>query len=55
MLLDVDGSLSIELKPTIGLEYLTKFLIPNEYHCNQNPHAYAHSNQIFQFDLPFGF
>jgi hypothetical protein len=29
-------------------------LIPYEHHHNQNPHAYAHSNQMFQSNLPFG-
>jgi len=31
------------------------FMIPSEHHHNQNPHAYAYSNQMFQSDLPFGF
>jgi hypothetical protein len=47
MLSNVDGPFGVKIKPTIGPKPLDKFMIPNEHHHNQNPHAYAHSNQMF--------
>jgi len=53
MLLDVDGRLGMKIELTQIFQ--VNSLIPYEHHHNQNYHAYAHSSQMFQSNLQFGF
>jgi hypothetical protein len=55
MFLNANSPFGVKIKPTIELKPLVKFMSPSEHHHNQNLHAYAHSNQLFQSNLPIGF
>jgi hypothetical protein len=56
MLSNANGPLGIKIEPTIGPKSLTKFFnskwksLESKASC-----IYAHSNQMFQSHLPFGF
>jgi hypothetical protein len=55
MFLDANGPVGIEVKPTTSPKPQLNSMIRSEHHHNQNPHAYAHSNQMFKSNLPIKF